>query len=383
MLNHRNIKSLFFIVAILITGLFLYVRKGEESLVLKRTDQRHLEVLSIVHKIWSGENAKEYLQDDSFKCPSIQVGRWRQIPREYYACHPEFFKCALEYEFDTNKKYSSLNLKPRGEIQKGRSQSEGWFLKQSFIRQEKSDLNSIEIKLRPVCRQVVLPKEKYLSQQRKVFEVFNEIKIDRYLFNYSDLAILKKLYPRELENLKVPKEVSWYEPVKGIKANEMKKICELSGKEILRSEYLDAASFLPKKIEGLHQNEFKAPYIYNHSTSYEKAITENHCQKIPTGECPEFTMIRSPHFSWIGVSQLHGGIMEYVPPKFFQAEKGNVWTSSKFFPKESFYHRIGVRAFWNGEEQLRKNIDFSVSDIDEKLNLPEKVEIGFRCISIN
>jgi hypothetical protein len=384
MLNHRNIKGLFFVSIILITGLFFFSRKGTEKITTKKTNPELLKVTDLIQSLWTGENIQKYLTDSSFKCPSVKVGNWKQLPEEYYRCHFNFFECALKYEFDTSTELQKLKIKPKFPIKKMSTESSGPFAVLSLLATD------YQIKLEPVCDRVVLPAKKYESgvgsefgSPKKLFNVFNKVAMDRRLFDYGKLREIKKLKPEAFQTIQDKPKKHWYEPVGHLDAKQMRRVCELNGQELMSSEYHDAASFLPKKLEEKHDNEFKAPYIYSHNTNFETAINKDSCKQIQSQDCAAEKFYTQPQYSWIGLSQLHGGLMEYLPSMFHQESSGNVWPSSIHFKANSMFHHLGIRAKWNGVAAERRNLDFSEIKTTEEINIPEIFEIGFRCISVS
>lgn len=384
MLNHRNIKGLFFVSLILITGLFFFSRKGTEKITTKKTSHELVQVTDLIQSIWMGENLGKFLTDPNFKCPSIKVGQWQQLPEEYFRCHFKFFECALKYEFKTTTQLQILKTQPKFPLQIIANENSGPI---GILAFRETDY---QVQLEPVCDRVVLPARKYeagLGEQygspKKEFNVFNKVAIDRRLFDYGKLRELKNLKPDKMKGINDNPKKHWYEPVGHLNAQQIRKVCELNGQELISSEYHDAASFLPKEIEGKHQNEFKAPYIYSHNTKFETAINKDYCSQVHSKDCPSENFYTRPQYSWIGVSQLHGGMMEYLPSMFHTEKSGNVWPSSIYFKSDSIFHHLGMRVKWNGVAAERRNLDFSGIETKEEINIPEIFEIGFRCISVS
>lgn len=353
------------------------------------TDPELLKVTHLVHEIWSGQRVDRYLQDRDFQCPSIQVGQWQSLPSEYFKCHWEFLNCALKYEFDTRVDLQSLSYLPVLPLEVKLDEVLGPIGLLGLKQKASGEYYQLKLQTRPLCNRVVLPKGKYeaglgqeMGSPKQVYEVFNKIEIDRRLFDYGKLRLLKKLNPQKLQSIKDAKEKFWYEAVAGLSATQMQRLCEVGGQEIMRSEYLDAVSFIPKSIEQKHQNEFKALYIFSHNSELATAIEGEACDAFAAKECPKDNFYFKPHFSWNGVTQLHGGLMEYAPAKFKREAAGNVWPSSHFFSKESIFHHIGVRIKWDGVDQMRQNLDFSHIKTKEEVNLPEQLAIGFRCLKV-
>lgn len=389
MLKHRNIKGLFFISLLVIVGLFFLGKKSEGPEVTVQTDPDLIKVTELVHQIWNGDRVERYLSDNDFLCPSVKVGQWQQLPKDYFKCNFELLNCALKYEFDTRVDLKNLKIQPLLPIQKKLDQEAGPYGLVGFTFQASGHHHPLKIKLEPRCHQIVLPKGKYeagigaeFGSPKQVYEVMNTIKVDRRLFDYGKLKYLKELNPKELNHIEIPSHRHWYTPVENLNAKQMEKVCRVNGQEIMRSEYLDAVSFVPKKLKGKHQNEFKAPYIFGHNSELKSSLEGKPCDSIAAKECPKENFIFSPHFSWVGVTQLHGGLMEYAPAMFQQERSGNVWPSSWHFASESIMQKIGVRIKWEGENLMRKSFDFSQIKDFAEADIPEKLSIGFRCIKV-
>ena len=384
MLKHRNIRGFFFVLVISIIGLFLYSRKGTERVYAQKTSNELVLITDLINSIWLGDKTKRFLNDANFKCPSVLVGEWSQLSEEYFRCHFDFFECALQYEFKNNTSLKKLRMKPEFPISIVDTNFSGPI--GIVIFQE----SNYQIKLEPICNRVDLPAKKYESGKgreygspRKLFQVFNKISIDRRLFTFGKLRQLKKVNPKATAHITDKPEKFWYEPVGHLSAQQMRNVCDLNGQEILSSEYHDAASFLPKQIKGHHENEFKSPYIYGHNTSFETAINEESCSQIISLGCPAKNFYTKPQFSWVGLSQLHGGLMEYLPSMFHSDDNGNVSPSSIYFKASSMFHHLGLRVKWNGVSAERRNLDFSGLKTEEEITIPEIFEIGFRCISVS
>lgn len=349
------------------------------------TEPDLIKIVETVNQLWTNPDMDNYKRNANFNCPSIQVGQWKQIPDRYFQCNVDFLTCAIRYEFENRIEFKHLKYQPVLPVTLSPSKDTKKILRSLQVKRVDNSKKYM-IELKDICHQVELPKNRYLAGNIKsagmLFDIDQKIMIDRHQFTYGKLRDLKKAFPRKLVDVAPAYARMWYEPVRKVQAKHMSELCHLSGKELLVSEYFDAATFLPKELDGNHQNEFKGPFIYSDSKILENVLGERPCSKLVSRECKPETFILSEQFSWIGVGQVHGGLMEYLPPLFSNdRKKHNVWPSSIFFARPSIYHHLGKRLSWTTDTLLKKTFsdeqaDKVETDLDQ---LPEKLEVGFRC----
>ncbi|MGB0453788.1 MAG: hypothetical protein ACPGJV_08730, partial [Bacteriovoracaceae bacterium] len=239
-------------------------------------------LINKINQIWRSPKITEYFAAPEFQCSEFKKDH-QKIPKFYFECNPDFFRCALNYEI--SKKSLSGEIFQRNYFQI-RSDELGWRLelplKDMFV-----------LRIEDSCRDVLIPKEKYLDRPRnyssqidfeikkEVWEVKNDLFLDKYLVTNRDIREWAKFQ-------KIPVKVKsgeWYLPALNLKQKQMQDYCAYRGKKVAESRVLDAASFLPKSFYGDHQNEFRGKFPQSHSKDIKKNFKNDSCFGAFTKEC--------------------------------------------------------------------------------------------------
>ncbi len=244
------------------------------------------------------------------------------------------------------------------------------------------------------CHEVFLD-ERYFAYGEKKADKNSEIYfdtigkkyfIDVHLMTKADYNYWLRVKPHE--NLSMFTDHKYdFEPVTHLKLKQMQDLCSFYGKQIFRADLFDAATFIPFEMrEKTSKNYERGSYYWVKKNSEAwivknpKEINEKNCKLIYGEECkskfPQLKWGSEP--TWAGLKEVMGGVFEYVYNPIDSKE--NLRASSFYFPLSSSWHKLGKRAFWDGEGHDSAHFNFGDGDQLPMVYKGKNLEVGFRCM---
>lgn len=214
----------------------------------------------------------------------------------------------------------------------------------------------LSVKLENYCHQTYLPQKIYSTGLRQDLEYawdnYNQdIFIDKYYVNRYQV---RKWIKKNKQDMILEGD---HLPALNLTLSQMKEFCHNHGKALLQSHIFDASSFFP--------SVFKNGYIFK--------------SKYPWGSSKK-DPAKIQNLSWNGVEYVLGGEMEVFDNLF--TEKRNLKVSSQYLKSDNFWHRNGLRAFWQGESLLQDQFDFLEIYSGKRYEVQNKNGVAFRCMLI-
>lgn len=249
-----------------------------------------------------------------------------------------------------------------------------------------------------LCHEVALPRRMYPlnaaeENERLAWDSMNQyLFVDKFQVTNRDLKVWAKLSgASEVKELVAPlvEGKSPYSQATGLNSSQMRNYCSFFGKQVLSSQVLDAMSFHPGNLDRVRAERFSlAPYpwsirerdgfLYEIREGEKERPTQEDCHLVTTAECfedwPE--LVSSPQSpTWSGIFQVLGGLPEYVRNPY--RPRDNLRASSIYFPATSSWHRLGARAYWDGEGDQQRNFNWRFESPPEVF---DRFEVAFRCM---
>ena len=263
----------------------------------------------------------------------------------------------------------------------------------SLMMNGRSSDSSLPVLLEDACGEVYLPQRiyaygPYLKSKDWRWDNFSQnVYIDKNLVTYEDIdewldynASQGEMAKEIRRKVKWPKErLQWKRPVSGLSKKEMKHFCSFRGKQLLEAHYYDAATFHPGDFSNVKPlKNIRGPYPWTNKSMHFFSQNLEFCSKVFTKECLSgpggervYEHYRKHSTSWIGMFEILGGVPEAV--RNVIDPKKNLKASSYYFSADSSWHKLGMRAYWDGSAFEERNFDW----IDVKKNL---IEVSFRCM---
>lgn len=346
-----------------------------------------------VRELWINGDFEHLKDFKSNKCRNL-ISSVRET--DFLGCNPIYFECLMQKHKSGNYQIfkSKLNHFIPQINQSGRfikSTSRGIIL--SFLENNHKKL--FTLRLQNTCNQKLLPKNIYSagigSKKEFIWDNFDyDILIDR---NYvTELDVLQWFLSKNKDDLikekKLKKKVSKYKFNSTVALNLTLKqqvtYCSWRGKYLLSSRALDAATYFPSKNQSVYKHFF--PWTKKRKsflTSGEK-LSKSNCQKAYIKGCNQFlpfNNIESFAISWMGINHSLGSHMESISNDFFP--KANLKVSNMGLASSSYWHKLGLRGFWNGSALRKNNFSF----IEQYSARPfshdnEVLGVAFRCMEL-
>lgn len=261
---------------------------------------------------------------------------------------------------------------------------------------------SLKVLLESSCKEVFLPRRVYASGTSGWrWDNFNRsIFVDKYLVTNSDISdwfTFGNVSEEVRKEVKIPSDpLKLSEPATNIKMKHMKSYCLFRGAELLRSHVFDAAAFYPVDLGDIYlKSMIMSPYpwtkkerrsfLYAAQNNPDFVFNKSFCDRVYSRECLKHESYRpfdNQSGSWAGVFQILGGYPEAFENKV--EEFYNLKASSFYFNLRSRWHRLGQRAYWNGEGFFGKDFNWTVGkynlDMPSLTGEEDFFRIGLRCM---
>ncbi len=395
----------------------LWAERAMASQVLQRAVDQ-------VEKWWFKGDQDGLWEHGELTCLDL-LGESTNASDIFLRCNPSFLQCyfgqgrTLKIEYGT--KFFTVMLSPDYQTTHGksriyqvtnRSMSNNPYAFNSGIRiklkiKEFPDYSQ-EVFLEDSCHEAILPQRKYAygpsikGVQDFLWDSIGRLMVfDRYLVTERDVRdwadfvkLPKTLDERIRQSVRAPSR-----PAVTLSPSEMQSFCEYKGKTLMSALVFDAASFFPLRLnDPLPEFVSRGPYPWGHrekdSFVYKitqgdlSQINQQNCQMLYARDCGNVAPWKSfsrDSSSFAGLFQILGGVMEYLDNPL--EPELNLKASSVYFPFVSSWHRLGVRAHWDGEGHRRENFFMFDSAGGKRKQVPldlpynvENFEVGFRCM---
>ena len=327
-----------------------------------------------LHKDW--KEGKENWMCGEFFDPDI---RYEKI---YLQCNTNLLKCKLQKEsFLQFKKIVGVPQSYRSGIVFTYKKNG---LKKDFIFYD--ICTSLELPQRMYGFGEFNPKNdfKWDNKNRRIF--FDRRLVTRHdILNWPGPVDNKRR--EELKARYSERELLHY-PAHGLSLEEMKSFCRFHGKKLMEAPVWDAAAFMPSEIDNPESKSvIRTPYFWMKGTTgsflesreEERPLTSEDCTKAYVKECHEIAPFNENIYglpSWSGMFQILGGSMEVLDNIF--RPRRNLIISSRELSRNSPWHRIGRRGYWDGKGWDINNMSFGRWPRNNRLDVPLK--IAFRCM---
>lgn len=367
-------KTTYFIIAKFIPIVLLFVVFPLLWKILDRKDfnldsnvKINLNEIEIIAKEilekWETIPSTQELETLAQNCHDLP-SNYKEFPNEFWMCNPTLLKCFLN---QPNKRFQLKKM----EIPEH-------FSGKIVLKLNDQKETLFSLLLGQTCNQVKLPQKIYsfgIKQgEEQLWDNFGQnILIDKYYVNQYQYEMWKK------HNYKINDKS--FHPILNLTLKEMNDYCLSLGRELLISRVLDAASFYPTNYE--HSGYlFKSVYYWMKGRKgLKENVDQTQCSRIYTEEClDKFPQgeFQYSDASWVGLANPLGSEMEVVNNLI--NPKGNLVVSSKYLKVDSFWHKIGLRAHWSGENYDEKEFDFVEASLNRYVRVTPPKGVAFRCM---
>jgi hypothetical protein len=357
----KKFKSIFFIVLLCLLLVVIYLRKktsdnsdqyGRRLVGL----QRLLSNAKTIHRIWNeGEDSREWgmVRKQCLK----KFGITEAFDESLLRCHPFLIACVDEFLSKNPVKIKNSSYNYPAYIY-------------TLVDQESHE--QLKVSLSDQCHELYLEPKIYTyglsikGAEDFQFDNFNQhLYFDQHLVTNSEISEWNKY--DSLSDVKFQANGNnLFLPATQLTLKQMHNFCSFKGKQLMLSSLFDAATFLT-------QDKTRSPFYWT-----KKQKEQNiGCDFIYSQEClkDKKWKINSSPPSWAGLYDSMGGVFE-VTRNTIDSES-NLKVSSFYFPKNSPWHRLGFRAYWDGEGNSQRNFNFKGID---PVNSDDKFQVGFRCM---
>lgn len=357
-----------------------------------------------LERIWKNGPDEKKLAELKQNCRDTW-GDLQQVDPSYLRCNPDVLNCLGREKKEFAGALATLIPREENKYYRVFKNENGGISYEVSLASKKMK-QSIYLSLSADCRRVYLPKRLYAlgpapaAGQKEILLWDNESRqlfIDRNLVSVRDLKDFLELTNNDqFEDLLSADEKKFVSnilekrsvatPALELPLSLQYKYCAAMGGQLLSAEVYDAATFVPFELsEKFPLNISRAPYPWSKRktgvflSEKESVPTADDCARAYVYECRgKNVMINFEALSnsWIGMRNILGHEMESLRNAI--NPRKNVAFSSKYFSKNSTWHQLGARGYWNGEGRDYRNFNFGLSDPVSEFK--ESFEIGFRCM---
>ena len=399
-------------VVIFVTG--FYARDLEENAKKKVEEYQRLKILSQgakeLQKLWKLGDYEGRWKSGRLKCKNLPITK--NSDGEFLRCNPLFLECVFSHRFphllvkEGEKNHHVLVRDEKGKFTKTVARAtdnrEGvptyGVEVELFLNPDQQP--SLKVFLESRCHSQYLPEGVYAfgpmkrGKSDKTWDNFGrKIFVDKYQVTNQEVLEWKRLTGKK--DIKVEHDVDQLAlPATQLTLQQMRDYCTFRGKTLLSTHVFDAATFYTESpVQQAKESIFRGPYpwdkrkkknfIYRAIKSGKYKATKKSCTKLYSKEClKKFKQVgyQTGSDSWMGVSQVLGGQLEAFESYF---DDQNLKVSSSYFSIKSPWHQLGVRAKWDGKGHSYKSVDWRLKGRERMpVELPEKLDIAFRCMEV-
>jgi hypothetical protein len=396
--NNSSISKIisFILVATLLplVGYYLLFSKTKDSSKEKTGIFMALpDHMARVSELWINGDFDHLESFKSSKCKNL-VNNVRET--DFLSCNPIYFECLMQkHKIDNFQIFKSKSNHFIPQInQFGRFTeftSKGIVL--SFLESNHKKL--FTLRLQNTCNQKLLPKNIYSagvgSSDDFIWDNFDyDILIDRnytteldvllWVFSLDNTdSVKEKKLKKKLESYKLHSKVAL-----GLTVKEQTSYCSWRGKYLLTSRALDAATYFPSKNQAVYKHFFPWTKKRKSFLTGGEKLSKSNCKNTYIKGCNKFLPFSNTEsfaISWMGINHSLGSYMESVNNDFLP--KANLKVSHMGLKSSSYWHKLGLRGFWDGSGFRKRNFSF----IEQYSNRPyshdsEILGVAFRCMEL-
>jgi hypothetical protein len=367
---------------------FYFIENPDRIISKKENLEVLIEASKKIKKIWHEGDLRDQLKNKKLNCVQ-EFKELGQVDSSFLRCNLRFLECVLRESLDKVIIDFPKNIYP---IKQEKNLFTKWVSRSTMEGPKLPNYgvmvnlgyggDSLKIILEDSCHQSVIPQRVYSYGPENVdwrWDNLNRIiLIDKNLVTNNDVLNVNPDF--KFRNLSFP--------ATELSQREMEKFCLSKGMQIAQAHVFDAATFFPGDLRNKNpQRFFKSPYpwtrvkmnsfLYSAQRYNDFVFEKKYCNQVFSSECVKLVPFEDFQFnatSWLGLSSILGGPMEYMRNPVESNE--NLLASSYHYPITSNYHQLGKRAFWDGLGHTWENFTL------EERPLNEKGEIGFRCMRV-
>lgn len=373
-------------LAVLFPEMNLLARHKTEQII---QDKKELEFLLAgakrLSQKWREGDSEGLWKTNQLNCPK-SLGPAFQVGSEFLKCNPRYILCLMEEKglkinIDGDEREVVLHEADYHLVTPANANIRN-LVRASYLFELKlkNGTKSLPLLLEEDCREVFLP-ERIYKYKNFVWDNYHaNIFIDKFPVTFMEISDWLRFSPQEGKiKFDLPKtQEGLAQYAHGLNMEQMKSYCAFKGKQLMSSEVYDAASFYPADLDNPQEETIlNAPYPWTRKKkiSGEEAL----CSKIYSEECltkVPLIPLSNDATTWSGMFLALGGPLEAlynpVDPDL------NLKASSFYFPFESSWQQLGLRAHWDGEGNTERDFDWGKGQLRPKAL--DQYQIGFRCM---
>jgi hypothetical protein len=147
---------------------------------------------------------------------------------------------------------------------------------------------------------------------------------------------------------------------------------------------LDAASYFPSKNQAVFKHFFPWTKKRKSFLTTNDKLSKANCRNTYVLGCEKFLNFNNYEsfaVSWMGINHALGSYMESVSNDF--QPKANLKVSNLGLAQSSYWHKLGLRAYWNGRGPERNNFSFTEQYSNRPYEQSNKIlGVAFRCMEL-
>lgn len=364
----KNFKRIFIATFIALLGIGLFYFKmplsltNPEQFVRKREGLQRLIInAKEMSRIWTeGEDSREWGLVKNLCLNKYQITD--SFDESLLRCHPMIIECANQ--FLTKKDFSIIK-------------SSYLYPNYLFTLEDKATHETLEIGLTDDCHELYLEQNTYAygeAPKGKKSEDFNFDTFNRHIYFDQHLVTngeinewIKYDDKKNTEGLKTESQGNkLFLAATHLNLKQMQNYCSFKGKQLTLAHIYDAATFFTN-------DNHRSPYYWTKKRLDQKF----NCDLVFSEEClrEKKWRLNSTAPTWSGLNDSLGGVMEAVRNPI-EVEL-NLKASSMYFPRNSRWHQLGIRAHWDGDGNNLSNFNFFEI---APTGIENFYHVGFRCM---
>ncbi len=339
-----------------------------------------------IHRLWrEGEESREWSKIRNKCLEELKITQL--FDESLLRCHPLLIECHAKFSKNLTYKIMLLDQTNTSYRYLTKSNVSHVGLRSAGVNLSLRDMETseqVDLFLADHCHEVYLEQRIFAYGEppstREVpdyrFDNFNQhVYLDRHLVTNSDVNVwLIFGNPDFTKGIKAHVGNDLFYPSTQLTFHQMENFCSFKGKQIMLAHFNDAAAFLPMdQNETMPISNQRSPYHWTKKKSEYKAD----CKFLFAKECLSRGSYKQNLVepSWAGLIDVMGGVLEVYRNPI--DPDSNLKASSFYFPFKSTWHKLGFRAYWDGEGHDLRNFDFRGINPEDRM---DKLQVGFRCM---